>query len=269
VLSAPGSPRENAGSATLTALIGHRLLFTSTPGSAIPDGEESKERCSSVLEELAYECMELSPVQVAWPRLSLAIGKAWGQEIAPREQETVALDPRADLRIRWWLRAKHGEMSDPQAPLGAAAASLDADIAASVQLQTEELAETRRRVGDMGSWPRRQEAGGRREKAKLLQEQEIGIPSFLSNLTVIEQAIARLENAIGKPERRCALLEQRAPASPRSVFHITCRTQGLRRSRETVPCSAGAVQRAGQRRALRRPRPRLPRAGGPRRRAPA
>jgi hypothetical protein len=54
--------------------------------------------------------MKLSPVKVSWPRLYLPIGKAWGQEIALREQETVPLEVRAEFGIRWRERAKHGKM---------------------------------------------------------------------------------------------------------------------------------------------------------------
>jgi biogenesis of lysosome-related organelles complex 1 subunit 2 len=112
-------------------------------------------------------------------------------------------------------------MSEPDASsLHDAATALSSDIAAYMQLQTEELADTfelvftlnQAAIGRYGELI--QEAAGLREKAKALQEQEIGIASFLSNLTVIEQDIARLEDAIGKLERYCTLLEQKAAKIP-------------------------------------------------------
>jgi biogenesis of lysosome-related organelles complex 1 subunit 2 len=108
-------------------------------------------------------------------------------------------------------------MAETPAPtLHDAAAALSSDISAYMQLQTEELADTfelvftlnQAAIGRYGELI--QEAAGLREKAKALQEQEIGIASFLSNLTVIEQDIAKLEDAIGKLERYCTLLEQKA-----------------------------------------------------------
>jgi biogenesis of lysosome-related organelles complex 1 subunit 2 len=107
-------------------------------------------------------------------------------------------------------------MSDPPPSLRDAAAALSSDVASYVQLQTEELSDTFELVftlnqAAIGRYDELiQEAAGLREKAKLLQEQEIGIASFLSNLTVIEQDIARLEDAIGRLERYCTLLEQKA-----------------------------------------------------------
>jgi hypothetical protein len=54
--------------------------------------------------------MRLSPVKVAWPRLYLAIGKAWGEQVAPTEKETIDLAARAEFRIQWWVNARDGKM---------------------------------------------------------------------------------------------------------------------------------------------------------------
>jgi biogenesis of lysosome-related organelles complex 1 subunit 2 len=119
-------------------------------------------------------------------------------------------------RLKGYRRRPFQTMAEPQPRLRDAAAALSSDVAAYAQLQTEELADSfeliftlnQAAIGRYGELI--QEAGALREKAKLLQEQEIGIASFLSNLTVIEQDIARLEDAIGKLERYCTLLEQKA-----------------------------------------------------------
>jgi biogenesis of lysosome-related organelles complex 1 subunit 2 len=106
-------------------------------------------------------------------------------------------------------------MSGEGANLHEAAATLSNDIAAYMQLQTEELSDTfelvftlnQAAIGRYGELIT--EAQNLKEKAKALQEQEIGIASFLSNLVVIEEDIARLEGAIAKLEKYCGLLEQK------------------------------------------------------------
>lgn len=97
----------------------------------------------------------------------------------------------------------------------AAAAELGKDVEKYMELQTQELSDTfelvfklnHAAIGKYGELI--EEAAGLREKAKVLQEQEIGIASFLSNLSVIESDIGRLEETIGKLESYCTLLEQK------------------------------------------------------------
>lgn len=96
-----------------------------------------------------------------------------------------------------------------------AAEGLEKDIARYMTLQTEELSDTfelifnlnQAAIGKYGELI--QEADGLKEKAKLLQEQEIGVASFLSNLNVIEEDITKLEETITKLENYCTLLEQK------------------------------------------------------------
>lgn len=107
-------------------------------------------------------------------------------------------------------------MSAPEKiDLHEAARALSSDVARYMQLQTEELSDTfelvfklnQAAIGRYGELIK--EAEGLKEKAKELQEQEIGVASFLSNLTVIESDIARLEETITKLEGYCTLLEQK------------------------------------------------------------
>ena len=96
-----------------------------------------------------------------------------------------------------------------------AARALSGDIARYMKLQTEELSDTfelvfklnQAAIGRYGELIK--EAENLRDKAKALQEQEIGVASFLSNLTVIESDISRLEETIAKLEGYCTLLEQK------------------------------------------------------------
>jgi biogenesis of lysosome-related organelles complex 1 subunit 2 len=100
--------------------------------------------------------------------------------------------------------------------LDAAAAALTGDVAAFTQLQTQQFADvfgfvqklnlaTEQRYSEII-----QEAGTLRDKAKGLQEQEIGVASFLSNLAVTGTDIGHLEEAIAKLESYCTILEQKA-----------------------------------------------------------
>ena len=95
------------------------------------------------------------------------------------------------------------------------AEALENDIIKYMQLQTEELSDTfdlvfKLNQAAIGKYSELiHEADALREKAKSLQEQEIGIASFLSNLSVIEDDISRLEATITKLENYCTLLEQK------------------------------------------------------------
>jgi hypothetical protein len=62
-------------------------------------------------------------------------------------------------------------------------------------------------------------------KGKPLQEQEVGIAAFLSNLMLIGEDRTRLENAIVKLEEHTALLERTAAKRSR------CRSPGRRTRR--------------------------------------
>jgi biogenesis of lysosome-related organelles complex 1 subunit 2 len=108
-------------------------------------------------------------------------------------------------------------MSSPEVKaIHDAAEALSSDVAQYMQLQTEELSDTfelvfklnQAAIGKYGELV--QEAATLKEKARSLQEQEIGIASFLSNLSVIEQDILKLEKAIQKLENYTTLLEQKA-----------------------------------------------------------
>jgi biogenesis of lysosome-related organelles complex 1 subunit 2 len=98
----------------------------------------------------------------------------------------------------------------------AAAEALASNISQYAQLQTEEFSDTfelvfklnQAAVGKYGELV--QEAALLKQKARLLQEQEIGIASFLGNLSVIEQDIVKLEQAMQKLETYVTLLEQKA-----------------------------------------------------------
>jgi hypothetical protein len=97
-----------------------------------------------------------------------------------------------------------------------AAAALADGLGSFMQHQTEELADTfdvvftiNQATVDRYSGIL-EEATDLKEKAKLLQEQEIGIASFLSNLMFIGDDLTRLENAIGNLERYTAMLERKA-----------------------------------------------------------
>ena len=106
-------------------------------------------------------------------------------------------------------------MTAPKIDLHEAAQALSDDIAKYMHLQTEELSDTFELVfklnqAAIGRYSELiQESEGLKEKAKALQEQEIGVASFLSNLTVVESDIARLEETISKLESYCTLLEQK------------------------------------------------------------
>jgi biogenesis of lysosome-related organelles complex 1 subunit 2 len=101
----------------------------------------------------------------------------------------------------------------------AAAEALASDVTHYAQLQTEAFSDTfelafklnQAAVGKYGELL--QEASGLKEKAKLLQEQEIGIASFLGNLSVIENDILKLEQAMQKLENYVTLLEQKVAKS--------------------------------------------------------
>ena len=105
--------------------------------------------------------------------------------------------------------------TDTQKILSEATEVLSNDIASYMHLQTEELSDAfelvfqlnQAAIGRYGELI--QEASCLKEKAKMLQEQEIGIASFLSNLAVVENDITRLEATIDKLERYCTLLEQK------------------------------------------------------------
>lgn len=109
--------------------------------------------------------------------------------------------------------------TDTEKILNKAAEVLSTDIASYMHLQTEELSDTfelvfqlnQAAIGRYGELI--QEASCLKEKAKMLQEQEIGIASFLSNLSVVEHDITRLEATIDKLERYCTLLEQKVMKS--------------------------------------------------------
>ena len=81
--------------------------------------------------------------------------------------------------------------TDTEKILNKAAEVLSTDIASYMHLQTEELSDTfelvfqlnQAAIGRYGELI--QEASCLKEKAKMLQEQEIGIASFLSNLSVV------------------------------------------------------------------------------------
>ena len=106
-------------------------------------------------------------------------------------------------------------MTAPKIDLHEAAQALSGDIAKYMQLQTEELSDTFELVfklnqAAIGRYSELiQEAEGLKEKAKALQEQEIGVASFLGNLAVVESDIARLEETISKLRSYCSLLEQK------------------------------------------------------------
>jgi biogenesis of lysosome-related organelles complex 1 subunit 2 len=118
--------------------------------------------------------------------------------------------------VKKLLKFRMTASNPPQPNLQTAAKALSEDIAQYMQLQTEELSDTFELVlklnqAAIGRYDQLvQEATGLKEKAKSLQEQEIGVASFLSNLTVVETDIARLEGAIEKLENYCTLLEQKA-----------------------------------------------------------
>ena len=88
-------------------------------------------------------------------------------------------------------------------------------IAEYMHLQTEELSDTfelvfqlnQAAIGKYGELV--DEAANLKDKATALQEQEIGVASFLSNLSVIEDDISHLENTISKLEGYCSLLESK------------------------------------------------------------
>jgi biogenesis of lysosome-related organelles complex 1 subunit 2 len=96
-----------------------------------------------------------------------------------------------------------------------AAAALADGLGSFIQHQTEELADTFDLVftTNQAAVDRYsgilEEAINLKEKSKLLEEQEIGIASFLSNLMVISDDLTRLENAIGKLEKYTSLLERK------------------------------------------------------------
>ncbi|OHT06270.1 hypothetical protein TRFO_25672 [Tritrichomonas foetus] len=108
---------------------------------------------------------------------------------------------------------------DTAAILKKAAEVLSKDVATYMHLQTEELSDTfelvfklnQAAIGRYGELI--QEASVLKEKAKSLQEQEIGVASFLSNLSVVEQDITHLEATIEKLEKYCSLLEQKVMKS--------------------------------------------------------
>ena len=111
-------------------------------------------------------------------------------------------------------------MSVPEkVDLHEAAKALSSDIARYMQLQTEELSDTfelvfklnQAAIGRYGELIK--EAENLKDKAKSLQEQEIGVASFLSNLTVIEADISRLEETISKLEGYCTILEEKVARS--------------------------------------------------------
>jgi len=96
-----------------------------------------------------------------------------------------------------------------------AAEKLSQDISEYLHLQTEELSDTfelvfqlnQAAIGKYGELV--DEAAGLKEKATALQEQEIGVASFLSNLSVIEDDISHLESTISKLEGYCSLMESK------------------------------------------------------------
>lgn len=105
--------------------------------------------------------------------------------------------------------------TDTKKILDQAAEVLTNDIKSYMHLQTEELSNTFEYIFQLnqaaiGKYSELiQEAETLREKSRMLQEQEIGVSSFLSNLFVVEQDITRLEQTIDKLERYCTLLEQK------------------------------------------------------------
>lgn len=108
------------------------------------------------------------------------------------------------------------EEKNQQQVLHDTAKVLTDDLERYMKLQSEELSDTfelvfrlnQAAIGRYGELI--QETGALQEKAKTLQEQEIGIASFLSNLSVIESDIKRLEDTTDRLEKYCALLEEKA-----------------------------------------------------------
>ncbi|EAY16497.1 hypothetical protein TVAG_348070 [Trichomonas vaginalis G3] len=100
-------------------------------------------------------------------------------------------------------------------PIKTAAEDLTKNIAEYMQLQAEELSDNfelvfqlnQAAIGKYGELV--DEASSLKEKASALQEQEIGVASFLSNLSVIEADITTLEDTISKLEGYCTLLESK------------------------------------------------------------
>ena len=113
------------------------------------------------------------------------------------------------------MAEQQAKTDDTAAILNHAAEVLSKDVSEYMKLQTEELSDTfelvfklnQAAIGRYGELI--QEASGLKEKAKALQEQEIGVASFLSNLSVVEQDITHLEQTIEKLEKYCSLLEQK------------------------------------------------------------
>ena len=113
------------------------------------------------------------------------------------------------------MAEQQAKTDDTAAILNHAAEVLSKDVSEYMKLQTEELSDTfelvcklnQAAIGRYGELIK--EASGLKEKAKALQEQEIGVASFLSNLSVVEQDITHLEQTIEKLEKYCSLLEQK------------------------------------------------------------
>lgn len=100
-----------------------------------------------------------------------------------------------------------------------AARLLGDDISKYMKLQTAELSDTFELVfklnqAAIGRYAElTQEAATLKDRAKRLQEQEIGVASFLGNLAVIEGDLSNLEATIQKLESYCQLLEQKVATS--------------------------------------------------------
>ena len=90
------------------------------------------------------------------------------------------------------------------------------DIGEYMKLQSEELSDTfelvfrlnQAAIGRYGELI--EETKDLQEKAKALQEQEIGVASLLSNLSVIEGDIKKLEDVTDRLEKYCSFLEEKA-----------------------------------------------------------
>ena len=97
-----------------------------------------------------------------------------------------------------------------------AAHALTQDIGEYMKLQSEELSDTfelvfrlnQAAIGRYGELI--EETKDLQEKAKILQEQEFGVASFLSNLSIIEGDIKKLEEVTDRLENYCSVLEEKA-----------------------------------------------------------
>jgi biogenesis of lysosome-related organelles complex 1 subunit 2 len=95
--------------------------------------------------------------------------------------------------------------------------TLNKDLSEYLKLQTDKLSDSfeliyqinQAALGRYGELI--QEATHLKEHAKTLQSQEIGIASFLGNLSVVEKDVTKLEETLTKLEQYCSLLESKVP----------------------------------------------------------